>query len=74
MIFDKFIAPIMAIFGIGIWNIQWFVEPRKNAHVEVLKQKKPVRAIYAEIDFNKMDMEIFLTKSPSLSILRNAMA
>ena len=33
-----------------------------------------LRAIYAEIDFNTTDMEIFLTKSPSLSVLRQAMA
>ena len=32
-----------------------------------------VRAIYAEIDFNTTDMEIFLIKIPSLSVLRQAM-
>lgn len=33
-----------------------------------------MRAIYAEIDFNTTDMEIFLTKSPSLPVLRKAMS
>ena len=33
-----------------------------------------VRAIYAEIDFNTTDMKIFLTKSPSLPVLRKAIA
>ena len=39
-----------------------------------MKQDNLVRAIYAEIDFNTTDMEIFLTKSPSLPVLRKAMA
>ena len=39
-----------------------------------MKQDNLVRAIYAEIDSNTRDMEICLTKSPSLSALRQAMA
>jgi hypothetical protein len=50
------------------------MEDRKNAHAKVLKQDNLVRAIYAEIDFNTTGMEIFLTKSPSLPVLRKAMA
>ena len=50
------------------------MEDRKNAHEKVLKQDNLVRAIYAEIDFNTTGMEIFLTKSPSLPVLRKAMA
>ena len=38
-----------------------------------MKQDNLVRAIYAEIDFNTTDMEIFLMKSPSLPVLRKAM-
>ena len=75
MIFDQFtLSLITAILGFGIWNIQRFMEDRKNAHAKVLKQDNLVRAIYAEIDFNTTDMEIFLTKSPSLPVLRKAMA
>ena len=75
MIFDKFkLSLITAILGFGIWNIQRFMEDRKNAHAKVLKQDNLVRAIYAEIDFNTTDMEIFLTKSPSLPVLRKATA
>ena len=75
MIVDKFtLSLITAILGFGIWNIQRFMEDRKNANEKALKQDNLVRAIYAEIDFNTTDMEIFLTKSPSLSVLRQAMA
>ena len=75
MIFDKFtLSLITAILGFGIWNIQRCTEDRKNTHAKVLKQDNLVRAIYAEIDFNTTDMEIFLTKSPSLPVLRKAMA
>ena len=75
MIFDKFtLSLITAILGFGIWNIQRFMEHRKNTHAKALKQDNLVRAIYAEIDFNTTDMEIFLTKSPSLLVLRKAMA
>lgn len=75
MIFDKFtLSLITAILGFGIWNIQRFIEDRRNAHAKVLKQDNLVRAIYAEIDFNTTDMEIFLTKSPSLPVLRKAMS
>ena len=75
MIFDKFtLSLITAILGYGIWNIQRFMEDRKNAHAKVLKRDNLVRAIYAEIDFNTTDMEIFLTKNPSLPVLRKAMA
>ena len=75
MIFDKFtLSLITAILGFGIWNIQRFMEDRKNTHAKVLKQDNLVRAIYAEIDFNTTDTEIFLTKSPSLPVLRKAMA
>ena len=75
MIVDKFtLSLITAILGFGIWNIQRFMEDRKNANAKALKQDNLVRAIYAEIDFNTTDMEIFLTKSPSLSVLRQAMA
>ena len=71
MIFDKFtLSLITAILGFGIWNIQRFMEDRKNTHAKVLKQDNLVRDIYAEIDFNTTDMEIFLTKSPSLPVLR----
>ena len=63
MIFDKFtLSLITAILGFGIWNIQRFMEDRKNANAKVLKQDNLVRAIYAEIDFNTTDMEIFLRK------------
>ena len=66
MIVDKFtLSLITAILGFGIWNIQRFMEDRKNANAKALKQDNLVRAIYAEIDFNTIDMEIFLTKSPS---------
>ena len=75
MIFDKFtLSLITAILGFGIWNIQRLIEDRKNAHAKVLKQDNLVRAIYAEIDINTTGMEIFLTKSPSLPVLRKAMA
>ena len=75
MIFDKFtLSLITAILGFGIWNIQRFMEDRKNANAKVLKQDNLVRAIYAEINFSTTDMEIFLTKSPSLPVLRKAMA
>ena len=75
MIVDKFtLSLITAILGFGIWNIQRFMEDRKNANAKALKQDNLVRAIYAEIDFNTTDMEIFLTKSPSLSVLRQTMA
>ena len=75
MIFDKFtLSLITAILGCGIWNYQRFMEDRKNTHAKALKQDNLVRAIYAEIDFNTTDMEIFLTKSPSLLVLRKAMA
>ena len=57
MIFDKFtLSLITSILGFGIWNIQRFMEDRKNAHAKVLKQDNLVRAIYAEIDFNTTDM------------------
>jgi len=62
------------MLGIGIWNIQRFMEDRKNAHAKVLKKDNLVRAIYAEIDFNTTDLEIFLTKSPSLPLWCKAMA
>ena len=75
MILDKFtLSLITAILGFGIWNIQRFMGDRKNTHAKVLKQDNLVRAIYAEIDFNTTGMEIFLTKSPSLPVLRKAMA
>lgn len=75
MMFDKFtLSLITAILGFGIWNIQRLIEDRKNAHAKVLKQDNLVHAIYAEIDFNTTGMEIFLTKSPSLPVLRKAMA
>ena len=39
MIFDKItLSLITAILGFGIWNIQRFMEDRKNAHAKVLKQ------------------------------------
>jgi hypothetical protein len=42
MIFDKFtLSLITAILGFGIWNIQRFMEDRKNAHAKVLKHNKP---------------------------------
>ena len=50
------------------------MEDCKNAHAKVLKQDNLVRSIYVEIYFNTTDMEIFLTKSPSLPVLRKAMA
>ena len=62
------------MLGIGIWNIQRFMEDRKNAHIKVLKKDNLVCAFYAEIDFNTTDMEIFPTKSPSLPLLCKAMA
>ena len=62
------------MLGVGIWNIQRFIEDRKNAHAKVLKKDNLVRAFYAEIDFNTTDLEIFLTKSPSLPLLCKAMA
>ena len=75
MKFDKFtLSLITVILGFGIWNIQRFMKDCKNAHAKVLKQDNLVRAIYAEIDFNTKDMEIFLTKSPSRPVLRKAMA
>ena len=75
LIFDEFtLSLITAILGFGIWNIQRFMEDRKNAHAKILKHDNLVRAIYAEIDFNTTDMEIFLTKSPSLPVLRKVMA
>jgi len=38
LIFDEFtLSLIMAILGFGIWNIQRFMEDRKNAHAKVLK-------------------------------------
>jgi flagellar biogenesis protein FliO len=43
MIFDKFtLSLITAILGFGIWNIQRFMEDRKNAHAKVLKHNKPI--------------------------------
>jgi len=75
IIFDKVtLLLITAILGFGIWNIQRFMEDLKNAHAKVLKQYNLVRSIYAEIDFNTTDMEIFLTKSPSRPVVRKAMA
>ena len=65
MIFDTFtLSLITAILGFGIWNIQRFMEDRKNAHAKVLKQDNLVRAIYAEIDFNTKDMEIVPNEKP----------
>jgi len=29
------------MLGIGIWNIQRFMEDRKNAHAKVLKKRQP---------------------------------
>lgn len=64
MIFDKFkLSLITAILGFGIWNIQRFMEDRKNAHAKVLKQDNLVRAIYAEIDFNTTDTKSCLRKA-----------
>ena len=65
MIFDKFtLSLITAILGFGVWNIQRFMEDRKNAHAKVLKQDNLVRAIYAEIDFNTTDVEIVPNEEP----------
>ena len=65
MIFDKFtLSLITAILGFGTWNIQRFMEDRKNAHAKVLKQDNLVRAIYAEIDFNTTDVEIVPNEEP----------
>ena len=65
MIYDKFtLSLITAILGFGIWNIQRFMEDRKNAHAKVLKQDNLVRAIYAEIDFNTTDVEIVPNEEP----------
>jgi len=75
MIFDKFtLSLITAILGFGIWTVQRFIEDRKNTLARAMKHDNLVRAIYAEIDFNTSDMEIFLTKSPSLPVLRQAMS
>ena len=65
MIFDKLtLSPITAILGFGIWNIQRFMEDRKNAHAKLLKQDSLVPALYAEIDFNTTDMEIVSNEKP----------
>ena len=46
MIVDKFtLSLITAILGFGIWNIQRFMEDRKNANEKALKQDNLVRAI-----------------------------
>ncbi|NCV68621.1 MAG: hypothetical protein EBW61_13025 [Rhodobacteraceae bacterium] len=38
LIFDEFtLSLITAILDFGIWNIQRFMEDRKNAHAKVLK-------------------------------------
>jgi len=75
MIFDKFtLSLITAILGFGIWTVQRFIEDRKNTLARAMKHDNLVRAICAEIDFNTSDMEIFLTKSPSLPVLRQAMS
>ena len=61
MIFDRFTLSLLtAVLDYGTWSIQRSMEDYKNAKAKALKQCKLLRAIYAEIDFNTTNMEIFL--------------
>ena len=75
MIFDKFtLSLITAILGFGIWNIQRFMEDRKNAHAKVLKQDNLVPPFMRKLISTRRIWKSSSTKSPSLPVLRKAMA
>jgi hypothetical protein len=69
--FLAFLAPSL---GFAVWfGKRWMEDRREQARLR-LAQDNLVRALYAEIDFNTYDMDIFLRKSPSQSILREKLA
>lgn len=57
----------------GLWLLKEIVEGWRRYRHATKQQNNLVRALYAEIDFNTCDMEIFLEKSPNEQALRDAM-
>lgn len=58
-----FLAPS---FGFGLWFVRLIVLDRRKAEQQRKAERNLVRALFAEIDFNTTDMEIFIDKSLSL--------
>lgn len=63
---------ILASGGVLVWGIGrgWEVWTQRQTTIQL--QKNLVRSLYAEIDFNQRDMELFLRDSPSADVVRAA--
>lgn len=69
--FLVFLAPTL---GFAVWFGKRWMEDRREQTRLKAAQDNLVRALYAEIDFNTYDMNVFLQKSPSQSVLREKLA
>lgn len=70
-LFNRAVWTFAAAFG--LWLLKEVVEAWRSHRRGVKQQNNLVRALYAEIDFNTCDMEIFLEKSPDEQALREAL-
>lgn len=67
--FIAFLAPTV---GFAVWFVKRLLDERREACAVVRARDNLVRALFAEIDFNTRDMEIFLDKSRSLAAISDA--
>ncbi|SFU05273.1 hypothetical protein [Sedimentitalea nanhaiensis] len=68
-----FIALLAPTIGFAIWFAKRLLDDRRAEQRRRQAQDNLMRALFAEIDFNTRDMEIFLEKSPSRADLRKAL-
>ncbi len=64
-----FLGPSLAFL---VWIGQRFFEDRRKQRDSEREKNNLIRALYAEIDFNTSDMEVFLDQSPPTRKLRRA--
>ncbi len=65
-----FLAPSIAFV---FWMVQRRFEDQRKQRDSLREKNNLIRALYAEIDFNTADMEVFLDKSPPSSVIRAAL-
>lgn len=65
-----FLAPSIAF---GFWFVRRWFEDRRHRDDQSRRKNNIIRALYSEIDFNTADMELFLEKSPSAGVLKEAL-
>ncbi|MEL7163866.1 MAG: hypothetical protein AAGL96_00220 [Pseudomonadota bacterium] len=67
------VSGISAAVAIGLWVAKEFIQAWLRREDGKKRRDNLVRALYAEVDFNTRDMEIFLSKSPSKDTLKDTM-